>query len=122
MNLAPKAKILIVDDNRELCENLAEILRLKGYETVEAYDGYQAIEAFRNDHFKVVLLDVKMPGLSGIETLKILKHIKPDITVIMITAFADDVLYKDELKNIEFDVIQKPLDIDKFLSKMEKLC
>ncbi|MFH1191837.1 MAG: response regulator, partial [Candidatus Omnitrophota bacterium] len=83
-----KHKILIVDDNKLLCHNLKDILELKGYQVICVYDGDQAIEAVKNDRFNVALMDVKMPGKNGIDTLKTLKQIAPELTVIFITAFA----------------------------------
>ncbi len=117
-----KHKILIVDDNKDLCENLSDILELKGYEVMGVYDGYQAVEAVKNDGFNIVLLDIKMPGINGIDTLKILKQIAPDIVVILITAFADDIFYREGLKNSDFKVIQKPIDIDMLLIELENIC
>lgn len=117
----PKPKILIADDNEDLCRNLADILEFKGYDVTAVFDGYQAIEAFKKNKFHVVLMDVKMPGLSGIDTLKVLRQISADVRVIMITAFADDMFYKDGLKNGDYQVIQKPIDIDKFLVTLEEL-
>lgn len=114
-----KGRVLIVDDNEDLCRNLLDILELKGYEVVGVYDGYQAIEAIKNDKFNVVLLDIKMPGMSGIETLKIIKQISSNTAVIMITAFADDVFYRDGLEGEKYEIIQKPIDIDAFLNLLE---
>lgn len=120
--MTAKPKILIVDDNEALCKNLSDILEFKGYEAMVVYDGSQAIEAVKNNKFKVILMDIKMPGINGMEALKVLKEIDPHLSVIMITAFADDILYKEELKNIEFEVIQKPIDVDKFLAILENIC
>lgn len=117
MNL--RKKILIVDDNEELCKNLSDILEYKGYEVTSVYDGYKAIEIFKKEKFEVVLLDVKMPGMNGVDTLRILKQIRSDILIIMITAFADDIFYREGLKNGEFKVIQKPIDVDKLLKILE---
>lgn len=114
-------KILVVDDNERLCKNLVDILDVKGYEVTTTYDGSQAIEIFQNNKFDVVLMDVKMPGISGIETLKILKQIAKDIFVIMITAFADDIFYKQGLSDGDFEVIQKPMDIDRLLGMLENI-
>lgn len=120
MNRA-KPKILIVDDNQDLCRNFSDILELKGYTAACAYDGFQAINAVKNDHFDIVLMDIKMPGMSGIETLKILKQIAPHTAVIMITAFADEIFYKEGLKEGDFKIIQKPIDIEKFLGELESI-
>ncbi|MFH1287418.1 MAG: response regulator [bacterium] len=116
-----KLKVLIVDDNERFCDNLGDILDLKGYDILGVHDGYQAIEAVKNQKFDIALLDIKMPGLNGVETVKILKDIAPDISVIMITAFTDDSVYKDELKNIDFKVMQKPMDIDKLCMMLENI-
>lgn len=117
-----KAKMLIVDDNKLLCHNLKDILELKGYEVVCVYDGPQAIEAVKKDNFAIVLMDVKMPGMSGVDTLKILRQIDPNLTVILITAFADATFYKESLRNGDFEIIQKPIYIDKLLVVLENIC
>lgn len=114
-----KQSILIVDDNEELCKNLCDILEFKGYEAHTAYDGYHAIECINSKNFSIVIMDIKMPGINGLETLKILKQLNPKTTVIMITAFADDILYKEGLKNDDFKIIQKPIDMDKLLALIE---
>ncbi len=114
-----KRKILIVDDNIELCTNLLDILELKGYEVTVVYEGVKAIEAIKNCKFNAVLMDVNMPGLSGIETLKILKQIAPQLVIIMITAYADDIFYREGLKSGDYMVIQKPIDIDKLFILLE---
>ncbi|MDD5730755.1 MAG: response regulator [Candidatus Omnitrophica bacterium] len=116
-----KARILIVDDNKLLCKNLRDILEFKGYGVACAYDGQEAIKDVQGGDFKIVLMDVKMPGMSGIDTLKSLKQIAPGLTVIFITAFADDIFYKEGLKSGDFEVITKPIDIDKFLARLEEV-
>lgn len=119
--LGTKLKILIVDDNKKLCKNLSDILEFKGYEVVMVYDGYQAIEAVKKGKFNVVLMDVRMPGINGVDTLKILKQIAPHMLIIMITAFADDIFYKEGLNSGEFEVIQKPIDINKLLMVLKNI-
>lgn len=116
-----KARILIVDDNKLLCKNLKDILEFKGYNVVCAYDGHEAVKAVQEGDFKIALMDLKLPGMSGIETLKSLKQIAPGLTVIFITAFADDIFYKEGLKSGDFEVITKPIDIDKFLIRLEEV-
>lgn len=120
--MASKRRILIVDDNKELCKNFSDILELKGYEVKVVHDGYKAIEIIKNDKVNVVLMDIKMPGMSGIKTLNILREIAPNLNVILITAFADDIIYKEGLKNVNLKIIQKPIDIDKLLIILEKIC
>jgi len=114
-----KSKVLIVDDNERFCNNMVDILELKGYDIQGVYNGYQAIEAVKKQKFDVILLDFKLPNMNGIETLRILKGIDPDINVIMMTGFADDVINKDEIVNNNLKIIQKPVDIDKLCVMLE---
>ncbi|MDD5773923.1 MAG: response regulator [bacterium] len=107
-----KLKVLIVDDNERFCNNMVDILELKGYGIKGVYDGFQAIEAVKKEKFDIVLMDIKMPGLSGVETAKMLKGIVPGLNIIMITAFADDIAFKEELVNANLKIMQKPMDID----------
>ncbi|MBI4651232.1 response regulator [Candidatus Desantisbacteria bacterium] len=117
-----KHKILIVDDNEELCENLSDIIKFKGYEVYTVYDGYKAIDAVKNNKYNMVIIDVKMPGINGVDTLKILKDIDPDLNFVMITAFANDIAIKDGLKKLEYKVMHKPIDIDKLLNMIRDVC
>ena len=119
--MSTKLKILIVDDNEALCKNLADILEFKGFDTVGVFDGYQAINAIKNKNFDVVLMDIKMPGISGIDTLEQLKHVLPNIFIIIITAFADDQFYNNEFRSDNYQIIEKPIDIDKMLLMLNNI-
>lgn len=120
--MSQKRKVLIVDDNEELCKNMLDILELKGYDTAIVYDGFQAIDAVKKGRFDIVVMDVNMPGMSGVDTLKILKQSAPDMTVILMTAFANDAFYKEGLKKeVDYEVIQKPVDIDQLLAMLERV-
>lgn len=119
--MAKKLKLLIVDDNERLCKNLSDILKLKDYDVVGVYDGHQAIEAAKSHKFDIVLLDIKMPGLNGVDTLENLKKMASDATIVMMTAFADDTYYKERLKNSNCKIIQKPIDIDKLCELLENI-
>lgn len=116
-----KHKILIVDDNEELCHSLADILELKEYKVACVFDGFKAIETVKKDYFGIIILDIKMPGLSGIETLQFIEKITPKTPVIIITAFADDILYKEGLRNQKICVIRKPIDINLLFQEIENL-
>ncbi len=111
-----------MDDNKGLGINLSDILKFRDYETEVVYDGYGAVEAVKNGKFDIALLDVKMPGMDGVDTLKAINKIDPKINVIMITAFADDILYKEELKGVNLRIIEKPIDVDKLLGTIEEIC
>jgi len=116
-----KFKVLVVDDNKEFCQNVVDILELKGYEAVAAYDGYKALELVKQDGFDLVLMDIKMPVIDGVETFKKLKEIAPDTPVIMITAYTVEDLIREALKEGAFASLKKPLDFDELFELIEQV-
>ncbi len=118
--MSEKSRILVVDDNEEFCENLKDILELRDYEVTTAYDGFQALELVKGDGFDVVLMDVKMPVMDGVETFKKLKETAVHTPVIMVTAFAVEGLVREALREGAFGCLRKPLDFDKLFAIIEK--
>ncbi len=82
-----KGKILVVDDDLEICTTYKEILEMMEYEVRCAYDGYEALEALKNERYDVVLMDIRMPGIDGVETFKRMKAFT-SIPVILVSAYA----------------------------------
>lgn len=119
--MGKRLKVLVVDDNIDLCRNIADILEFKGYEVACVYDGTQAIDENLKRAFDMVIMDVKMPGINGLEALKVLKQINPHMTVILITAFADDILFKEDIESSNYTVFRKPVDVDKLISLLEQI-
>ena len=105
-------KILIVDDEIEVCTVLEEFLALREFEVYSAQDGRSAIEKVKEVKPHIVLLDIIMPGMGGIEVLQEIRKIDPDIGVIMITAVADQNLGNNALKLGAHDFITKPVDLN----------
>jgi len=118
--MANKAKILIVDDNERFCQNVKDILELKNFTVSTAHDGHQALKMAEQKYFDLVLMDVKMPVMNGVETLKKMKAIFPDIAVIMITAYSVDDLIRESLREGAFGVLSKPLDFEKLFKLIEE--
>jgi len=114
-------KSLIVDDDAELRANLSEILRGADYYTDEAASGKEAIEKITSKDFDIVLLDIMMPKMSGIDVLKEIKKIKPKIRVIMITAFATVENAVDAIKKGASDYISKPFRIEELLTTIRRV-
>jgi len=117
-----RPKILVVDDNREFCQNVNDILELKGYQVVTAYDGFKALGLVKQDGFELVLMDIKMPAMDGVETFKKVKEIAPDIPVIMVTAHAVEDLIREALREGAFGALKKPLDFDQVFELIERTC
>ena len=83
-----KFRVLMVDDNRELMETFKDILEFSGFKITAAYDGFEAVEMARQTAFDLVLLDLIMPGLTGVETMRQIRAIRPDTRFILITAYS----------------------------------
>jgi len=109
------SKILIVDDEPVIRSTLREILEYEKYEIEEAADAKKALEMLEKQEFKVVLSDIKMPGMNGIEFLEELQKKENDTPVIMITGHGDVETAVEALKKGAFDFIQKPLDLNRLL-------
>ncbi len=108
-------KILIVDDEPMIRTTLREILEYEKYEVEEAEDAKKALEIIDKQEFKVILSDIKMPGMNGIEFLEELQKKGNNIPVIMITGHGDIDTAVEALKKGAFDFIQKPLDLNRLL-------
>jgi putative two-component system response regulator len=112
-------KILVVDDEAVIRELLRRNLSDAGYEVTTASDGMGAIESVSRDEPHVVLLDMRMPGISGIEVLKKLAGGWPDLCEIMVTAIDDTKTAVQAMKLGAFDYITKPFDIDKVILSID---
>ena len=105
-----KKPILIVDDDPDIRSLLVKFFKKKGYVPLEAGDGEQALEIVRTQHPAVVLLDVFLPGMDGLTTLKKMKEIEPDLGVVMVTGQQDDELVKKATAAGAYGFILKPFD------------
>lgn len=105
-------KILVVDDEIEACNALKEFLDTKGYEVCTAQDGKTALDKVRELRPQLVLLDMIMPGMHGIEVLQGIKKIDPNIGVIMVTVVTDEAKAKKTLQLGAYDYITKPVDLN----------
>ena len=103
------ARILVVDDERANRVTLERILTREGWEVVHAEDGRVALERVRADVFDVVLTDLKMPGMSGLELLRAIKSVAPTVEVAMMTAYGTVENAVEAMKEGAYDFISKPL-------------
>jgi DNA-binding NtrC family response regulator len=114
-----KFTILLTDDNKEFAQNLRDILELKGYAVLTASDGFKALDIIKASPVDLILMDIKMPVMNGVETYKKIKQITPDTPVIMLTAFALEELIQESLKEGAFACLKKPLDFDELFATIE---
>jgi len=116
-----KINILVADDLRSIRLTLGGILEDEGYNVVTVENGYQAIEAVKKTHFGAIFMDIKMPGINGVQTFREVKRIDPKATVIMMTAYSVEDLVKEALEEGAYAVIYKPFDIDRVVAIIEEL-
>jgi DNA-binding NtrC family response regulator len=112
-------RVLLVDDEKDFVEMLS--LRLKEVEekVTVAYSGKECLETLKNKEIDVVILDIKMPGMDGMETLKEIKKRFPLVEVIMLTGHGSTETAVEGMKMGAFDYLMKPADFDDLTAKME---
>jgi DNA-binding response OmpR family regulator len=113
-------KVLVVDDEKEFAATLAERLTLRGITTVTANDGEQALRCMAQERPHIVILDMKMPGMSGLEVLRLIKQKCPSIPVILLTGQGTA---NDSFEGMgvgAFDYLVKPVKIEELLQKMRE--
>ncbi|MFC1821874.1 response regulator [Thermodesulfobacteriota bacterium] len=112
-------KILLVDDEEDFVEMLSLRLEATGQNVTPAYSGKECLDILRQKAIDVVILDVKMPGMDGIETLKEIKKHFPLVEVIMMTGHGTVEMAVEEWKQLgAFDYMLKPADFDELLKKL----
>lgn len=109
------AKILIVDDERSIRHTLKEILEFEKYQIDEAGDGMECLVKVKQNKYDVIILDIKMPKMDGMEALERLQILAPDVPVVMISGHATIDTAVDAVKNGAFDFISKPPDLNRLL-------
>ncbi|OGU13901.1 MAG: hypothetical protein A2076_13325 [Geobacteraceae bacterium GWC2_53_11] len=112
--------ILIVDDEEMVRYVLTEKLTESGFSVTAVADGMSAVKLFRDTVFDAVLLDLKMPGMDGIETLKELRKLSPDTPIIMVTAFGDIVTAVEAIKLGAYDFVEKPPQISRIMVTLRR--
>lgn len=109
------ARVLVIDDERSIRNTLKEILEYEKFEVDVAEDGFEGLEKITNSHFDVVLCDIKMPKMDGIEVLAKIQEKDPDATVVMISGHGTIDTAVEAIKKGAFDFISKPLDLNRLL-------
>lgn len=113
-------KIMLVDDEERFLSTTQKLLNKKGYDAITASSGSLALELLGQKQVHVVILDVKMPGMDGIETLKAIKKQYPMVEVIMLTGHATVESAVQGLKTGASDYLMKPAEIDDLIERAEE--
>ncbi len=115
-----EARILVVDDDEGMVATLRDILGVAGYQVDIAYSGQDAVDRVRLQTPDCILMDVRMPGLNGVEAFREIKRLAPESYVIFMTAYAASTLVEDARREGAVEVVPKPLDLEQVLSLIEE--
>jgi two-component system NtrC family response regulator len=116
-----KPKILIADDGESQRFVLKGFLLREGYLVDEAVNGIKALQCIKDQHFDIILLDHKMPGMNGLDVLKEVKRMNPEITVVIISAYGTIERAVEAMEAGAFYYITKPVDLDKLLILLDHI-
>ena len=119
-NIDLPLKILLVDDEKEFIQTLSERLQMRNMGTAVVYDGNAALDQVQYDEPDVMIIDLKMPGIDGIELLKRVKQTWPQIQVIVLTGHGSEQDKKNCMALGAFSYMQKPVDIDLLSESLKK--
>ena len=109
--MSESLSVLVVDDNPFMVSTLADILEVKGFEVHAAYSGAEALEILRDHPVDILLTDVRMPDMNGVELYRAIKKTHPDLISLLMTAYAaDDIIQQGLAEGIK-TVLEKPVDI-----------
>ena len=113
-------KVLLVDDEIDFLEVMSQRMKARGLEITTAESAEQAISIIEKKSFDAVIMDFQMPGMNGMEALKIIKNNNPEMQVILLTAYATIEKTVEVIKAGAMDLLEKPADIDALIDKIKK--
>jgi CheY-like chemotaxis protein len=119
-NFEVPSRVLLVDDEREFVQTLSERLQLRDMGSAVAYDGESALTLVKDDEPEVMIIDLKMPGIDGMEILRQVKATRPEIEVIVLTGHGSENDRQQCMQLGAFAYLQKPVDIDELSTTLKK--
>ncbi len=114
-------KILVVDDDPGMLDTLIDILAASGFRAHAAASGRAAIAQVEADNFDLILMDIQMPGLNGVEVLRALRELDPEMPIMMMTAYTRDELVAESERTTGYGVLSKPLDLYQLLPLVKRI-
>jgi len=114
----PHTRLLIVDDEQGFVDVLTNRLSRRRIDVFKAYSGAQALQALRQNIFDVMILDLKMEDMDGIEVLKIVRKMAPDLPVIILTGHGSRTAAEDGMSLGAFDYLTKPCELEELMEKI----
>jgi len=115
------ARVLVIDDDRDHAESIVDILSMRGHKVEAAFSGEAGVNVFKSGHFDIVFMDVKLPGMNGVETFFEFRKIRPDVKVMMMTGYSVEQLISQAIENGALGVLRKPFAIADLLRTLEEI-
>ena len=115
-----KERVLLVDDEKEFVRALAKRLGARGLNVEIAGDGESAVEKVKTSDFDVIVLDLAMPGIDGLETLKRLREVNPDLQIVLLTGHGSIRSGVEAMKEGAVDFLEKPAEFSELLTKIQE--
>lgn len=110
-----KASVLVVDDNSDLLDTFSLILKMKGYNVDTAVDGVVAVDKFKKRPFDVILMDLIMPRMNGVDAFRKIREINPGARVILMTAYYEEEQIKTALEEGAYCAVNKPVNVSRLM-------
>lgn len=114
-------RILVVDDSPGIRDILSEFMTSEGYDVLTASDACAALKKIEEEPPHIVLLDIRMPDIDGLQCLKMIQERFPTIQVVMISGFATQQMAESALKHGAFDYLDKPVNFDRLMDVLQKI-
>jgi DNA-binding NtrC family response regulator len=114
-------RILVVDDDREMVRTLCDVLRLHGWDAQGRLSGEEGVDAVSHSVFDAVLMDIKMTGMNGVDALRAMKKTRPDVCVVLMTAYASAELLSQAVDEGALQVLSKPVPLRQLTARLEEV-
>jgi two-component system, NtrC family, response regulator HydG len=114
-------RVLVIDDDRDHAESIVDILSMRGHTVEAAFSGEAGVKLFREQDFDIVFMDVKLPGMNGVETFFEFKKIRPNAKVMMMTGYSVEQLISQAMANGALGVLRKPFAITDLLKVLDEM-
>jgi len=118
--MTEQTSVLVVDDNTDLADTFSQILKLRGYNVATAEDGISAVDKFKTRHFDVILMDIIMPKMNGVEAFRKIREIDPKARVILMTAYYEEEELRKARDEGVFSTVHKPIDIARLMELIKE--
>jgi two-component system cell cycle response regulator CpdR len=112
-------QILIVEDDEAMREFLCQAISRSGYYVEAVPDGTEALRRVEESHFDLLLTDIRMPGIDGLELARIARRRYPELSVLLVTAYVQDALGATDLDGVGLNVLSKPFNLSELIDRVE---